>query len=300
MTTTVEPGVKKSTIVRTVAEVPRPLRAVFGVLDRLAPGVAGRWGARLWCTPPAGRGRRRDDRPALPGERRTLTTRQGWRLAVEAWGPHDAAPVYLVHGWGGWRGQLGTFVEPLVAAGHRVVAFDTPGHGESGPGDLGGHRSTGAEFAAALAPVVAEYGRPAAVIGHSLGAAGVALAARDGLAVSRLVLVAPSTDPLGRLPDLRTALGFGERTERALARRLERLAGRPLHDFVIADLADRWMPPPTLVVHDVDDREVPVTEGQALAAAWPGTRLIETAGLGHQRILRDPGVITRAVAFVGP
>ncbi|MQA79390.1 MAG: alpha/beta fold hydrolase [Streptosporangiales bacterium] len=299
MTITTKSDVRKSTTVRTPIEVPGPLRAAFGVLDRVAPGVAGRWAARLWCTLPAGRGRRRDDRPALPGDRRMLTTRRGWRLAVEAWGPAAAAPVYLVHGWGGWRGQLGALVEPLVAAGHRVVAFDTPSHGESDPGDLGARRSTGAEFADALVPVVAAYGPPAAVVGHSLGAAGVALVARDGLVVPRLVLVAPAAYPLGGLSDLRAALGFGERTERAFTRRLERLARRPLDDFVVPDLADRWMPPRTLVIHDTDDREVSVREGRALVAAWPGARLVETSGLGHQRILRDPSVIAQAVSFVG-
>lgn len=298
MTTTMTTG-QKSTIVRTRMRVPAALRAAFGLLDRVAPSVAGRWAARLWCTPPAGRGRRRDDRPARPGERRTLTTRRGWRLAVETWGPAGGAPVYLVHGWGGWRGQLGAFVEPLVAAGHRVVAFDTPGHGESGPGDLGGHRSTGAEFAEALAPVVAACGPPAAIVGHSLGAAGVALAARDGIAVPRLVLVAPAAYPLEGLPALGAALGFGDRTRRAFERHLQRLARRPLADFVIPDLADRWMPPRTLVVHDTEDLEVPVREGRALAAAWPGARLVETSGLGHQRILRDPSVIAQAVSFVG-
>lgn len=53
----------------------------------------------------------------------------GRTVVVETWG--EGEPVYLLHGWGGWRGQLGAFVAPIVEAGRRAVALDTPSHGES-------------------------------------------------------------------------------------------------------------------------------------------------------------------------
>ena len=57
-------------------------------------------------------------------------------------------------------------------------------------------------------------------------------------------------------------------------------------------------PPPLLVVHDRDDREVPWQDGAAIAAAWPGARRVDTVGLGHQRILRDPAVVQAVAEFV--
>src|SRR5690606_41872097 len=134
----------------------------------------------------------------------------------------DAGPVYLVHGWGGWRGQLGAFVEPLVAAGHRVVAFDAPAHGDSGPGDLGPRRSTAADFADALTAVVGAHGAPAGVVAHSLGALTAVLAVADGLSVRRLVLIGAAVDPFARMGEFAAALGFGPRVEAALLARLER------------------------------------------------------------------------------
>jgi len=56
--------------------------------------------------------------------------------------------------------------------------------------------------------------------------------------------------------------------------------------------------PPLLVVHDRDDREVRFADGAAIAAAWPGARLLETGGLGHQRVLRDPAVVAAVAAFL--
>ena len=50
-----------------------------------------------------------------------------------AWGAGPS--VLLVHGWEGRGAQLGALVDPLVAAGYRVVALDGPAHGDS-PGRL--------------------------------------------------------------------------------------------------------------------------------------------------------------------
>jgi pimeloyl-ACP methyl ester carboxylesterase len=53
-----------------------------------------------------------------------------------------------------------------------------------------------------------------------------------------------------------------------------------------------------LVVHAQDDKEVPFSDGERLAGAWPGAALFPVDGVGHRRILRDPSVITAAVNFV--
>lgn len=290
---------QKSTIVRI--DLPwrmRLARLAFGTFETVAPGFGGHRAALLWCTPPSGRGRRRDDRPALPSDRRTLTTPRGARLTAETWGPPDASPVYLVHGWGGWRGQLGPYVAPLVAAGRRVVAVDAPSHGESGPGMLGPRRATAGEFVDALTAAVAAYGRPSAIVAHSLGCATTVLAVADGLPAGRLALVAPVADPLDRIADFTRALGAGDRTRAALLRRLERWARRPAADFTVADLPGRLPLPPCLVVHDRDDKEVPYDGGRDLADGWPAAELMTTTGLGHQRVLRDAGVVAAVTDFV--
>lgn len=285
---------QKRTIVRAGAKL-RTLRVAFGALERIAPGIGARWAARLWCTLPSTGGRRRDERPR-PGERSTLTLPDGRALAVESWG--FGPPVYLMHGWGGWRGQLGAFVQPLVDAGRRVVAVDAPSHGDSAPGQLGRGRSTGVEFTEALAAAVGKHGKPTAIVAHSLGGAATAVAVLDGLPAARLVLIAPSTTLSDGLAALQRTVGFGERIRTRMLALLERKAGRPLADFDVTGLARRAELPPTLVVHDRKDKEVPYDDGAALAAAWPEAELVTTDGLGHQRILRDPGVIGIVVDYI--
>ncbi|WP_147918387.1 alpha/beta fold hydrolase [Ruania zhangjianzhongii] len=268
------------------------IRAAFATLDRVAPEVAARWAVRLWCTMPASGGRRRDERTSL-GETCRLQLPGGRSVVTEVWG--EGEPVYLLHGWGGWRGQLGAFVAPLVAAGRRVVALDAPSHGESPPGELGPRRSTVIEFADALHAATARYGQASGVLAHSLGCTAAALAAADGMPAGRLVLVAPNAAVLTMTDVMAHRLGYTDRTKTRFDARLANLAGRPLADF---DLARMHSQPRTLVVHDRADKEVPYADGARVAEAWRSAELMTTDGLGHQRILRDAGVIDRVAEFL--
>ena len=78
-----------------------------------------------------------------------------------------------------------------------------------------------------------------------------------------------------------------------MQRHSERWLGMPWSAFNVPDLGRVRPVPPTLVIHDRDDKEVRWEDGAAIAGAWPGARLETTTGLGHRRILRDPVVIQR-------
>jgi pimeloyl-ACP methyl ester carboxylesterase len=274
---------KNSTIVR-----------LFSWGERWAPAVAVRFAARAWFTipPPIPR----DRLPALPPGTVAPVQLQGRALHALTWGAGD--PVYLVHGWGGRSEQLGAFVGPLVAAGHRVIAFDGPGHGASPAGAHGPRSTTIPELADALRAVVAEHGRPHAVIAHSMGGAVAAHAIRTGLRPRALVLLAPTADPRRVLDQFVQRIGAGPRVRAGLERAVVRRVGLPWQTFHVPSLHRSTPVPPTLVVHDAQDREVGPEHGRAIAEAWPGARLVLTEGLGHRRLLRDADVVDEAVRFV--
>src|SRR5829696_41633 len=276
-------AIQKSTIVRS-----------FGVLERVAPALGARWAERLWFTVPRAGGRR--DRLAPPGRPFRVEV-HGRTVTGESWG--EGPVVYLVHGWGGWRGQLDAFAGPLAEAGYRVVAFDALSHGDSDPGLSGPGRSNALELADALTAVVAAHGPAAAVVAHSLGPTAAAYAMRDGLAVGRAVFVAPMAAPLPYTRTFAGRLGFGERTRTRLARRIERRVGLPLSAFDVPAMAGTMATPPLLLVHDRHDAETGWSDSEAIARAWPGARLVTTTGLGHRRILRDPAVVAEVTGFVG-
>jgi len=229
------------------------------------------------------------------------------RIAVQRWG--QGPLVVLAHGWNGRATQLAGFVEPLVDAGYQVVAFDAPGHGDSV-----GNTSSMLEFARAFDEVVDSV-RPffqplAGVIAHSMGGAAVTLAlsracrgtqsAESTIGAPRLVFIAPPIDVRDFVVTVSSELGLSEPARLALERVVEKRTGERIDDLHAVPLA-RGMTAPLLVIHDEQDRAVPVECGAMLADAWPGAELTRTQGLGHNRILRDPQAIARAVAFVrGP
>jgi pimeloyl-ACP methyl ester carboxylesterase len=230
------------------------------------------------------------------GERFTVSV-HGRTVVAEAWGTGPV--VYLMHGWGGWRGQLTAFVAPLVEAGHRVIAFDAPSHGDSAPGAYGRGRGLLTEFIDGLVAVIRVGGPAHSVIAHSLGGAATAIAVLEGLPVERPVLISPMADPTAYTVEFARTLGFGERIRTGFLRRLERRVDRRMPEFdVPARAAGRDQLPPLLVVHDRADKQVRYADGEAIVAAWPRAELLATDGLGHRRILRDPAIIDSVVEFV--
>ena len=285
---------QKSTIVRMFS-APWPVRASFAVLDRIAPNLGARWAERIWFTLPTPKPRRPDDPVTKPGEPFRIPV-DGHTVVGETWGTGPA--VYLMHGWAGHRGQFASFVGPLVDRGYQVVAFDAPSHGDSDPGAFGPRSSTIVEFAAALTAVARRYGAPRAVVAHSLGATAAAVALCDGLRADRLVLLAPMASPMGYARQFARILGFGPRTFDRLVRRVERRVGAPMHQFDVPELGRAVAMPATLVVHDRNDVSTPVSDGAAIAAAWPGARLHVTSGLGHRRLLHAPDVVNEVADFI--
>ena len=283
---------KKSTIDR--ADLPpqlRRLRSLLAVPQRIAPRVAARIALRAWMTPPPPRA----DRRSGPAGGRVDRIDVGHTvLELESWG--DGPPVYLLHGWGGWRGQLAPLVEPLVSAGFRVLAVDAPGHGGSGPSRFGPNRSTMIDFVDAINAATEHGGEPAAIIGHSLGGSASALAVAEGQRTDRLVTIGSPPQPLEPLTAFTDAIQLTGATRTAMISRLEQLAGRSMDEF---DLLRRPAPAAgTLIIHDRDDREIAYRGAELLSAAWPAAELCPTSGLGHRRILRDPDVVQHVVDFV--
>lgn len=268
----------------------RATRATLSVLGAASPELAARIAERLFRTP------RRAPRPAaeheaLQGGRRFAIPFGDRHLAAWEWG--EVGPrVLLVHGWAGRGAQLAPFIEPLVDAGHRVVAFDAPGHGDS-PGG----RTTFTEFAAAIEAAADSLGTLHAVIAHSMGGATTALVASRRPLAGRYVMIAPPRRFLDFAEGFSRMIGLSPEVYARFVARLDRALGVPAESLVVDDFV-RDARAPLLVVHDAEDRDVPFDRGAQIAASWPGALLHRTEGLGHNRILKDPEVVRIVHRFV--
>jgi pimeloyl-ACP methyl ester carboxylesterase len=260
-------------------------RVFFAFLGGISPALAGRLAAKLFCRP---RRHRRPDRERTLIARGTPVPLPDG-LSATAWG---AGPVVLlVHGWEGRGAQLGAFVDPLVAAGYRVVALDGPAHGDSS-----GTSVTGPEFARAIETARDVVGPLAAVVAHSFGAFISLLAASRGPLGDRIVVIgAPSSVP-EVLREFQELIALPARAMPAMVRALEQRGGAPIESFDVATFVGR-IDAPVLVVHDTEDVEVPYVNGTRLSELF-GAPMLTTSGLGHRRILFAPDVVSAVVDFV--
>ena len=266
------------------------VRAVYGALGPLVPGLLSRWALRQFMAT------RRYPSPAREqrwraGARRAVLACPGGEVVTYAWG--DGPTVLLVHGWNGRAGQLGGLGEALARAGRRAVAFDAPGHGESS-----GRHTSLFQILEVIQALDGTHGPFQGVIAHSFGVACATAALGKGLRAGRAVCLSPPARMAGMVDAFADFVGLPQKVRRALERRMEKRFGPGLWAVASPETAARTLDTPALIIHDRDDREVPWEQGERVANAWPGACLMTTRGLGHRRILRDRDVIRRCTDFI--
>lgn len=285
------------------------IRGLFGIGEHVAPAVAGRAAFELFCRTPSRRRLTDGERRAIAGAEEFMRDARHHRLKMgsgcvavhefrPAGGERWRGTVLVVHGWRSRTEYMRSLIEGYRAGGYRVMSLDLPGHGQSL-----GRRLTMVAAVEAVSQAAQWFGPFAAIVGHSFGgavAANAVVGSVQGIApvaAERLVMIAAPNS----LPDVFDKFGamlnLGPRTRRTVGRAVERIAGQPLERYVGSrQLAER--PVPTLVIHAPDDREVSADSARMLATAGPHMSLHWAEGLGHRRILADPGVVAAAVGFV--
>ncbi|GLQ98843.1 hypothetical protein GCM10007863_32630 [Dyella mobilis] len=266
------------------------------ILGALNPTYAANLMNRLWFSAPRTKPRAADQAVLDGGERLHFNV-HGRKVVAWAWG-NDGPTVILLHGWGGHAGQMQAFVAPLLDAGFRVIAFDAPAHGASAASRLGKRRVTFFEFADALQIVVSGESSVAGIIAHSGGCTALALAMRAGWTPpANIVFVAPFVHPAASIEGFAQAIGANKRVVAEFSKGVERWLGHPWSYLDITTLEPAHKQQRLLVIHDVEDKEVPLAHARTLTASWPAAQLMVTRGLGHRRVLRDSAVVQEVLRF---
>ena len=282
---------KISTTVRSYMQM-AGLRASFVFGGWFDPGATVRRAGDLFCTPFANSRARAAQTPAGDAVEGNFEL-DGRRIHTYVWGDPQKQPyVLLAHGWSSHATRFLPWIGRLRGADYAVVAFDQPAHGLSD-----GKRTNLHEFANTLRAVADRFGPAAALIGHSLGGAAIATAMARGLPAERAVLIAPAADPVDAARRFAGLIGLPHRLFQRMIAAFEAHIGFSFDAFQAHFMAPT-IAHPALIVHDVEDREVPWAEGERYARFWPDSRLLSTQGLGHNRIAQDEGVISAALRFL--
>jgi pimeloyl-ACP methyl ester carboxylesterase len=244
----------------------------------------------------------------------------------------DPLPLVLIHGtsaslhtWEGWATDL--------AQTRRVISFDLPGSGLTGPNAEGDYRLE--RYVAFTRNLLARLGIARAIVaGNSLGGeVAWQLALADPARVAGLVLVdatgfefRPESMPLGfriaRTPVLRQGMrwvlprraieesivdvyGDPSRVKAALVDRYYELSLREGNRVALMQRMDQMAPGPverlgeikvpTLILWGGRDRLIPPKWGDAFHQAIPGSRLVSFPRLGHVPQEEDPAATLAAL-----
>lgn len=226
---------------------------------------------------------------------------KGWQASLDVDGNRLAFWMYgcgpvilLMHGWSSRGSRLMGFVKPLIAAGFSVAVLDAPGHGHSS-----GAGSSVIHAGKAALKLAGHLGDVYGVIAHSAGSTAALWALCNGLSVQRSVHVCGPSSMTTVVLEIARAHCLNDRQTAEFCVWVEAFMGVTLASIDLPALA-MGLKHSGLIVHDGDDRVVPVAQSRALHGAWRRSTLIETRGLGHRRILSDAHIIECAVRFMMP
>lgn len=286
--------------IKTRQSRPEPIilklfQLAFTIGGRLSPKIASDFAYKLWITSPRFK-TPESERRAMESAIIEFHCIKNHKIATYSWGrtkPVAKPLVLLVHGWSGRGTQLGSFVEPLLDAGYRVLSFDAPAHGQSS-----GKQTTIFEIVDVMLSLQEHYGEFDSVISHSFGGPCTALAIQKGLKVKRFVAISPPATIMGLVTKFISALHINDKTGAQLIYRIEKIFGEHVwHELSMTTLVKN-LAVPGFVIHDTHDVDIPWEEGQIIANTWSNASFKSTEDLGHRRILRDADVIAAAVNFI--
>ena len=219
---------------------------------------------------------------------------EGGELAVTTWGS-TGPNILLMHGWGGSRAQMTGFVEPLVSAGYRVVAYDQPAHGESD-----GKLTNLLEIAPTMDIIAKKEGSFDAILAHSFGTliTSYALVKRNFPPPARLVYFGAFNQLLDSLPRFQAISGLPDEIIQGFRVMLNENFGEGVLEEIVHEKLAPQINIPALMFHDTADNVTPVEDSRAIARAWKTASFVETDGLGHRGALQSKEIHNQVVEFL--
>lgn len=267
----------------------------FGTLGRIFPRVSGRVAYKLFTTPRTRAKHKKSD--AILETAQLFEFMYGRQiLKGYQWGEGEKT-VLLVHGWESRGTGLRSFVPKLVQAGFRVVAFDGPGHGNSG-----GKSTNLPHFAGAVTAAIHHVGDIYGIITHSFGGASAAYAMAhldNKIAVEKIVFVAvPAKLETVLMKAMKTLNVPTKATKEFLKIIIGKLKGVPFSEADIPNIQHKVKVKEVLVVHDKKDPIVKFDSAEAIFNSWDNANLLVTEGYGHYRVMKNPDVVDRISWFM--
>lgn len=277
------------------SKLPLPLRFIrwaFPKVELVAPVLAGKWAWKLFFSPfrfPAPK----KEQPIADSAKLFNYEAGNQTIQGYEWGNGEKT-VLLLHGWSGRATQFYKFIEPLINAGYKVVSIDGPAHGKST-----GNATHIMHYADTILKVKELYPEIRSIIAHSFGGAASMQAIRLGLDIDKLVNIGTPTVGDYIISDFLRRINGSQKSGDMFKQNIKKQFNRTFDEFSVMETIKAAQDNVNvLMIHDEDDKEVPVQHTLDLVKAQPWVNLIVTKKLGHMRILKDAEVISHSIDYL--
>jgi len=272
------------------------IRLFFKICSRIFPALAVLIAARMFVTPSGKKRLNQFTKEIIKRATRfTILYRDGIELAAYRWGEKTAPVILLVHGWTGSSANFAHFIDPLLAQGFQVVAYDVLAHGTS-PGKT----ANLIQWTETVTVAMEQLQQVHCIVGHSLGGGAILVASSIGFKTNKIVLVAPLSNIIDPIEAFTDYVALPRKINQKILDYFDKKYKSRLEIYGNnwSELFESKFNVPTLILHDKKDKEIPWSNGQQIADQWPWSTFITTDGLGHRRIMREPDIISKVLEFI--
>ncbi|WP_430409555.1 alpha/beta hydrolase [Kordia sp.] len=273
-------------------QVPKVILHTGRFLQFISTSLAAKYAQRLFMTPLKHKIPKREFHMDKETEQTQLDVPEILKtIVVYRYGKSDKK-ILLAHGWSGRGTQLVKIAAHFLNLGYEIISFDAPAHGKA----LGSTTSM-PEFIESIHEIEQHYGPFEFAIGHSLGGMALLNAVREGFKVKRLVTIGAADVITDIIQHFTRTLTLKDEVGIKMKANLDKLFGRDI-DYASAHNAAKKVHIPTLIIHDENDVDVPVSCAHAIYNELSDGSIYITERLGHRRILGNKDVIQKIDTFL--
>lgn len=274
-----------------VLEVPRYIKNTSRVLSALNKNLAAAFALKLFESPIQHKLPKREQKMYEVSHKSRLQLPNSKKEIMVYENKFGSKKVLLVHGWNGRGTQLVTIAKAFKDLNYSIVSFDAPGHGKT-PKTTANMK----HFIEAIFELDKRYKGFDIIIGHSLGGMSIINSLGRSLQTQKAVIIGSGNKTKDITEDFLQTIGMNKKLAPFLIGLFERKYQDKMQNYDV-DVHAGKINIPVLIIHDVNDKDVPYTAAETLHQNMPTSELLLTNGLGHRKILGDEDVIEKIVQF---
>lgn len=277
--------------VNNIPKIPKSILFTGKLLQTLAPPLATKFAIKLFSTPIKFKTPEREKMMAKSAQKELVhIPTLNKNVEIFTYG-YSKRKVLLVHGWSGRNTQFFKISDKLLENGYMTISYNAPAHGKSD-----GKTSNMTEFIAVNKFLEEKHGPFEIVIGHSLGGMAV-LNSISFLTVKKAITIGAGDIITDILEGFIEKIQLKNHQVAKMKAFYHKKFGQDI-DTYSSHLAAKNIKIPTLIIHDTEDKDVPVSCAYEIRKNLEFGELLVTNGLGHTRILKDPSVVSKIIDFI--